>query len=739
MKTLLLLLFTLLLGVPAYTQRINVDSAWKALETSPRDTNRVILMTELSFEYFYANDGQPIADSLVREIYILSDELDYPLGTSNGHHHKAVLFFIKDANYPQAQKYFHKCLKIRRELNRPVPLMQAYSNLASTFLMQDEYDSALHYYFEAKPIIEMVEDHNKRLEMEGTLMLNFGLIYMWQENYEDAITHYQKGLDINLEQEDMRGVAKAYNYIGLSLSHLGRYEEALVSLDSSMQISQRIDYQSNIYELYSNLGVVHDEAGELEEGLKWHLKSQEIAEQHGDLPGAAVNLSNIAQSLYELGRYRESLEKAEEALALKEHVEKAELMVEIYDGISKAKYAMGDFKGAWEAIQSQTGWKDSVQKKQDAQLINEFETRVKNEEQRREIARLEKERKMEDELKVLRAAEQRNKDLWLYGIIGVVALISLIIGWAFLQKSKNNRQLNEQKNIIESKNKDLKTANTEITAQKEEIEEKNRDIVASINYAKRLQDALLPSADKLVKVLPEVGLLYLPKDIVSGDFYWMQELNGKVLFAVADCTGHGVPGAMVSVVGLNGLNRVVKEFGEENPAEILRKLDSLVADSFAGQDAESTVRDGMDMSLCCYDPAQSTLAYAGANNPLYIIRHKKENDGSLAAVLETNEYVLLEVKANKQPIGHYDKQSDFTRHDVALKPGDAIFLFTDGFADQFGGPKGKKFKYKPFKELLLSIQHQTVDAQMKTVSARFEEWKGEIEQVDDVCILGVRV
>ncbi|MEW6469627.1 MAG: SpoIIE family protein phosphatase [Bacteroidota bacterium] len=275
----------------------------------------------------------------------------------------------------------------------------------------------------------------------------------------------------------------------------------------------------------------------------------------------------------------------------------------------------------------------------------------------------------------------------------------------------------------------------EIHRQKEMVEEKNREILDSINYAKRLQGAILPPIEKVKEHLPHSFILFKPKDIISGDFYWMQKVAGFrsgagrnesgeiILIAAVDCTGHGVPGAMVSVVGANSLDRCVKEFGLRKPADIMDKLNDLVTETFETRDGE--VRDGMDMTLCSIDLKQGKLEFAGANNPLWIVRNGAKE--------------IEEIKSDKQPIGKFEFRKPFTNHQLQLSKGDCIYLFSDGYADQFGGPKGKKFKYKTLKELLVNVHEKSMEEQLKALDETFEAWKGDLLQVDDVCVIGIKV
>ena len=253
------------------------------------------------------------------------------------------------------------------------------------------------------------------------------------------------------------------------------------------------------------------------------------------------------------------------------------------------------------------------------------------------------------------------------------------------------------------------------------IREKNKEITDSIEYAKHIQNGILPSVNIINACLPNSFIYYTPKDIVAGDFYWLEQKNGYVIFAACDCTGHGVPGAMVSVVCSNALNRAVKEFNLIQPGDILTKVRELVVETF--EKSENEVKDGMDISLCAWNKTTHEVLWAGANNPLWYIQNKQ----------------LKVISADKQPIGKTDNSKPFTTHKLQLNPGDFIFVFTDGYADQFGGDKGKKFKYKPLQELLVTNSDKKLEDQKNMLSKSFDEWKGKLEQIDDVLIMGIRV
>jgi serine phosphatase RsbU (regulator of sigma subunit) len=333
-----------------------------------------------------------------------------------------------------------------------------------------------------------------------------------------------------------------------------------------------------------------------------------------------------------------------------------------------------------------------------------------------------------------------------------VVLLFFIIRSNYL-RLQSNKKLKEQKLIIEN--------------QKLEVEDKNREILDSIEYAKRIQNTILPPQKIVSQYLENSFILYLPKDIVAGDFYWFAppqpssptqppqrgradelntnndflltspassppsgeldgpvDLGGAILFAACDCTGHGVPGAMVSVVCSNALNKAVNEFGLKDPSKILDKVAELVIDDLSkNNEVGDEIQDGMDASLANLNLTTLQLEWAGANNPLWIVRGTE----------------IIEIKANKQPIGKTDYLEPFTNHHIQLQKGDTIYLFTDGYADQFGGEKGKKLSKNKFKELLISIQNKSMKEQREALYESHITWRGANEQVDDICVIGVRV
>lgn len=290
---------------------------------------------------------------------------------------------------------------------------------------------------------------------------------------------------------------------------------------------------------------------------------------------------------------------------------------------------------------------------------------------------------------------------------GLLLIFLIFVFFSLYNSRKTNKLIEKQKELSES--------------QKHVIEEKQNEIIESITYAKRIQEAILPPEQFINKFIPSNFIFYKPKDIVAGDFYWAEKVGDLFFIAAADSTGHGVPGAMVSVVCSNALNRAVKEFNLKETGKILDKTRELVLETF--EKSSNEVKDGMDISLLCIEEKKGNVFWSGANNPLWYIQ---ENE-------------LKEIKADKQSIGKTDNPKAFTTHQINHKQSATFYLFTDGFADQFGGEKGKKFKYKQFAELLFTNSYFPLKQQSENITKAFEDWKGDLEQVDDVCVIGIKL
>lgn len=280
-------------------------------------------------------------------------------------------------------------------------------------------------------------------------------------------------------------------------------------------------------------------------------------------------------------------------------------------------------------------------------------------------------------------------------------------------KDKVNRELEDK----------VQERTFEIQAQKEHIEKQNKEIKYSFDYAKKIQNTVLPRNEVFDNLFGEHFIFFKPRDIVSGDFYWITQNEHRIVLTAADCTGHGVPGSLMSMLGITMLHEIVNEKHVKHTEDILNQLRMSIARTLKQEGKIGEQKDGIDMALVIYDTKTRQLEFSGANNPIYVIRNGE----------------MLEYKGNNMPVAYYEKMSDFTRYTIDMKQGDRVYMFTDGFPDQFGGPQGKKFKYRPFKDLLLEISERPMEEQHRILSLIFEEWKGDLSQIDDVLVIGLRL
>ena len=498
-----------------------------------------------------------------------------------------------------------------------------------------------------------------------------GNYYLSTGIYDSALFYHNLSLTHRIETSDTRSIADSYLLIGSTLFKLEKHDDALNHFGLALSKYKQIDDKKRLAETYRNFAEVHLTLGDTTKAEAFLLSAYETA----DYIGALDNL------------------------------------IPISDQLSIIKNKNGDFEEAYDYLRFHVSTKN----------------RTSNNKKHREITKKILEYKAEKEKKIqeLEFSQKEEKQEIIYQAVSVLVLFLIIFLIFVFSRLKLTRR---QKEIIAEK-KEL------VDKAFDQLEDKNQEILDSINYAKRIQSAILPSEKMIKNHLPNSFTLYKPKDIVAGDFYWMEtstllspqnkkegtEQCQSILFAVADCTGHGVPGAMISVVCNNALNRSVHEYGFTKPNEILNKTRELISKEF--EKSEEDVKDGMDIALCSLQ--NNILNYAGANNPLWIIRK------------DSKEIEI--VKANNQPIGMMSNPEPYTNNVIQLNKGDVFYLFSDGYYDQFGGERGKKYKSGKFKKFLLSIQNYPIEEQHDILNTEFENWRGKIEQIDDVCIIGVRI
>ncbi|MBL1231914.1 MAG: tetratricopeptide repeat protein [Flavobacteriales bacterium] len=629
---------------------------------------------------------------------------------------------LRNGQVDSATTIFQQALQLSKKIKWRKGEALAYGTLATCKSIQSDYPGAIEYYYNALAIHEELNN----LDGVAVMYAGLGVLYKNTNDLEKALELHNKALEIDLKRGDTARTSLHYGNIGVVYKHLQDFDKALEYYGKALEIDTKnnnIDGQSRHL---GNIGVIHKNLENYEEAITYYFKALEISEQQNDLEGILIKSQNLGNLYILLGKYAEAEKYIQRALDLSNQLGS---LNGLYSGYSKQTTLyehMGRDKEALKSLRLAMAYKDSIFNEENKKEILRQEVNFEFE-KKQAIEQAEHEKEL-----AVAASEQKRQQLFLV-FLAVILLAVIIISFIIYKSLKNS---NKQKQLIEQQK-------FEVEQQKIIVDNKNKEITDSIIYARRIQQAILPPKEVLSKNLENGFILYKPKDVVSGDFYWMESsdintngaLEKAIFLAAADCTGHGVPGAMVSVVCNNALNRAVREFKLTNPAEILDKVRLLVIETF--EKSEEEVNDGMDIALCSLtfqipsaelneSETVATLQYAGANNALYMV---KTND----------KEKLIEIKPNKQPIGKVDNPEPFTQHTIKLQKGDTIYMFTDGFADQFGGKKGKKLMYKPFKNLLLSIQDKTMNEQKAMLGQYFEDWKGNLEQVDDVCVIGVRI
>lgn len=605
------------------------------------------------------------------------------------------------------------CKDNKREADALQQLGQLYQQLG-------EGKKALKALQDALVIAEELENKSTY----GFVLGSLGVLHYRQGESEKGIEYSLRSIEVMKTINIPSQLASGYGNLAMMYNHLERWDEALDANTKNLAISREIGDMQSVAITLMNMGIGQSQRGEHVEGMKKIKEAYSILEKEGDAwpLNASMKLQGMAHA--HSGNHDQSKTWCLKALKHSRELGLQTLELENLHCVYEAYENLKDYPNAFKYYQEYKILQDSLFNEDRAKEFARQETQFEYSKQiLADSIQNAQEQAMKDAQIAMQNAQIKSERTQRFTLYGGLALLVLFGGAMFNRFQVTRRQ----RDLIDAQKSEVETQRDEIHHQKDQIEEKSKEIMDSIKYAKRIQTAILPP-DRIVKeYLSESFILYKPKDIVAGDFYWMETREDTIFFAAADCTGHGVPGAMVSVICNNGLNRSVREFGLRDPALILDKTRELVIQEFEKSDEE--VKDGMDISLCALNTSTGEMTWAGANNPLWVVRGAKDDSGPQ----------LEEIKADKQPIGKYDLEKPFTTHHVQLHTGDTIYIFSDGFPDQFGGANGKKYKSGNFKKKLVEISSNPINQQKEILDKEFEQWRGDQEQIDDVCVIGVRI
>lgn len=656
----------ILLSTAVPAQVSEIDSLLLILKACKPDTQKLILLNSLGKEFINVSDYAKVLQ-YSQEALVLADSLENIY----------------------SKKQFQKALTSVKKHKG-----ETFNTLGNMYADQGEYAKALDCYFNSLRLREECGDKKGVAASYN----NIGLIHYSKDEFDKALGFYFKALKNYEAISYTKGMGMLYNNIGVIYKRKNNYEKALEFYYKSLKIREELGNKKGIGDSYHNIAVIYSDKGDYPNALDFYIRSLGVDQQLGNKKGMAVSHNGVGSLYLKLRNLPEAKKQAQLSLDIAKEIGSKDDMRHAYFLMASVDSASGNFKNAYHNHINYVNIKDSIFNEESNKKMVQAEMNFEFE-KKEALAKVQQEKKDVITTEALhRQTTQRNA--FSAGFILMIVLAGLIY--------KNYRNKKKAHAIIEQ--------------QKVLVETKNKDITDSINYAKNIQQAILPFDSRIAEVLKDFFVLFNPRDIVSGDFYWFTVKDNYIFIAVADCTGHGVPGAFMSMIGSATLTHIVSERGILDPGKILSQTNRQIKQAL--KQSENNNRDGMDISLLRFEKNNFRQAhFAGALRTLYHISGE-----------------LNEIQGNKTAIGGTtDDSYEFKTHEINLKEGDTLYMTSDGYPDQFGGPAGKKFRTGNFKKLLLTIGSMPIREQKETLEQTFNSWKGNLEQLDDVCVIGIKI
>ncbi len=582
------------------------------------------------------------------------------------------------------------------------------------YYSKSDYKNALTYELK---YLELAEKEKNRSHIAFAYK-KIAVIYQEQQHLHKSLGFYYQSYEIFAALKDSQNIAgvltnRGLNYYQLTKETLGAkrkiyLDSALNDLTTSLKISKKNNLDKITAANLGNLSEIYTSLKNFSLAIQYSLESIENSKKIGDFNGEAISYFDLGNIYFDKNDFKSAIDYFQKALALAKQTHNKYLESYCYSALARTSGMTGDFKNAYAFQVKHSAANDSIMTVEDQKQITEMQTKYETE--KKEALN----KVLTDQNKLSAQTIKQQKTIN-YIIIGAF-IMALVFSFLIFNGLKKQRNANV---IISKQKQEVELKSSEIAKQKELIEEKQKSILDSIHYAKRIQTTILPQQEVIDKHLSQNFVFYKPKDIVSGDFYWATYHKDAFYLAVCDSTGHGVPGAFMSILSIGFLSEAINENDVNEPNEIFNYVRERLINSIS-KDGQ---RDGFDGILMRFDKKSKTITYAAANNSPLLIRN--------------NQYT--ELPKDKMPVGKGEKKDSFTLHSVDIQKGDCLCLFTDGYADQFGGPSSKKFMYKPLYELLVSVNDKSPEEQKNTLHKQFTDWKGSLEQVDDVLIIGIKL
>lgn len=679
------------------------DSLWNIWNSKTKhDSLRLNAINDIAWEVLFS---APDSSFKLAQIQIdLAKKIKMMKWESGGYNIQGVTYAVR-GDYKKSMIYFKKCLELKYIEKDKRGAAATLNNIAMLYENMGNYPKAFETIFEAIKIKEELKDSLGIANAYG----NLAVVYDNIKEYDKSFGYYKLAVEIHKNIGNNKGLARVYHDMGINLKERGKIDSALILFEMSKEKFK--SFNEDKVEVYTNIGVIQMEKGMLNDAESNLLFGLKLAKEYEDRGNEATAYGNLGLLYCKLKQFVKAIEYgqkgydiANEIGALKEVKDNSYFLYQTYK-------QTGDKEKALYYYEKHVSIKDSLINEDKSKDMARFE--VKFEFEKKEAAAL-----LEQEKKdALINAERKKQKIVLLLVSVFLVFVSILAVIIF-----RSLRLNQRKNKI------ISEQNLIVIQQKHLVEEKHKEITDSINYAERIQRSFLATTDHLNANLNEYFILFKPKDVVSGDFYWSGTLNnGLFALITADSTGHGVPGAIMSLLNISSIEKAIESFTK--PADILNSTRKTIIERLKKDGSAEGGKDGMDASLCVYDFKNKKLTISAANNPVWIIRHSG-----------TEALEVIEIKPDKMPIGKHDRDTiSFTQQEMDLQTGDVIYTLTDGFPDQFGGPNGKKFMSKNLRELLAANAHLPMSKQKQMLELTFANWVGNMEQVDDVTLVGIRV
>jgi len=704
----------------------NIDSLKRIINSDSCDSTKASTSYKLATSYYNSNTDSSVL--FYSKCLELAQDENLKFKASNG----LAYLYLDVSNYSKAQDYLLECLKIANEKNDSLLILTSNSNLGNLYIQIELNDKTIYHLKKASEYI----NENKYPNEAGKLYGRLGNFYLYQNYYNEAEENYKKAITAFEKAKNLKGIIIATQNLGVIEKRRRNYSKAIDYYNQALKSYESIGYEIGEGQCLANIGNIHTENKEyrlayshLVEALKLFKKTRQVYDE-------VVCYSEIVELFQNQNDYPKAIEFALKAKNLLDSLpENDQTRLLVLSQLHSIYKNTGNINLAYQYLSNYQQLNDSLNKSKLNDKIESLKIQYEVEQKDKNLKLL----TLENELKDAKIKRKSIFQIFYLITIGlsVLVIISLYILFRIKITANNelvirNSKILQQKEEIEAQREEIEAQRDDLEIQRglainqrDEIIRQKKNITDSIAYAEHIQTAMLPNKNEIIEVIPNSFVFFKPLDIVSGDFYWVNKSQKNSIVAVADCTGHGVPGAFMSIMGINLLNTVIVEQEVSDPGEVLNRLNHQVIAALSHTDNNLQDKDGMDISVCSIDTESLLMKYSSAKIKVLICR-----DGKVIQ-LEADKYSI-----GKSPL--FEKISFLTRS-FQLNKSDMIYLMTDGYTDQFGGKERTKFLSSRFKKMVLEIADLSISDQKRIIKERIEEWQGSFPQVDDMLIVGIRV